>query len=502
MISMWSLGISVLVAFTLSSLINYVTSPLRGIPGPFLAGFTNVYRLIVVLRGNADKTHRQLHEKYGEYLRLGPNHVSISDLKMIGVIYDSKGQYRKSDFYAVADFVRGSEVVCTGFSTRDEKQHLEIVRPIAKLYTSTAVIEHEPRLDQAIDILVNAIERHASNDTSCPLDRLVYVFATNAMTLMTFSQMFDPTGQGQNIQSLVHKTFLATWYLAVVGQLPSLDRWLAKNPICYIGPPSTSTLAQLAAEILKERQPVGSRGALMSCPDYQPDFLDHFDRISTDFGVKVQWMMRNVAAGSDSTAISIISLVYLLCQSSDAMDILSNELEEQGVGQQIREGRQVKYNLLQDATKFPYLDAVLRENRRLHPPVALGMERVVPRGGFKHGDMFLPEGTIVSMNPAVVHYNPDLFGPDPNQFRPERWLPKAEEDHSTYTARIKCWDEAMLTFGRGKRRCPGNHLSDMEVRKCIVTLVARFSFDLEKGPSKHAYWFHYLKDLYVRVAVK
>ncbi|KAF4547026.1 Cytochrome P450-like protein 21 [Elsinoe fawcettii] len=502
MLSLAVLSVSILVASTLWLSIDYVTSPLRKVPGPFLASFTNLYRFIVVLRGSADKKHRELHDRHGKYVRLGPNCVSISDSKMIDVVYDGRGGWPKSKFYAVADFVRGSEVICTGFSTRNEQDHLSITRPIADLYTTTAVIAYEARLNEAIGTLIDTIKQYAGTNRVCPLDHAIHVFATNAMTLMTFSKTFVSKESGQNNASLVRTSYRATKYLAVVGQMPFLDKWLAKNPVYPLGPPSTSTLAQFAAEKLMERRREGSKEEPTTRGHQPVDFLDHFAKKSDDVGVKVQWMMRNVAAGSDSTAISIISVIYHLCQSSKALNDLSEELEKGGVFGKIQEGEQVEYSRLHDVSQFPYLDAVIRESWRIHPPVALGMERVVKGGGFRDGDVFLPEGTIVSINPAVIHHDRDLFGPDADEFRPGRWSQQTGEDEETYGNRLKLWDRAMLTFGRGKRKCPGKHLADMEIRKCIVTLVALFDFTLEKVPSKHAYWFHYLKNMYVKVALK
>lgn len=71
---------------------------------------------------------------------------------------------------------------------------------------------------------------------------------------------------------------------------------------------------------------------------------------------------------------------------------------------------------------LPYLDACIQEAVRLHPPFALVLGRVVPAGGVTVLNHYLPEGTLVGGNPYVVNRHAETFGPDVEEWRPERWL--------------------------------------------------------------------------------
>jgi cytochrome P450 len=64
---------------------------------------------------------------------------------------------------------------------------------------------------------------------------------------------------------------------------------------------------------------------------------------------------------------------------------------------------------------------VIKEALRLHPAVALMLERIVPEGGCTVAGQYIPAGTIVGMNAWVLHNDADVFGPDVGEFRPERW---------------------------------------------------------------------------------
>jgi hypothetical protein len=55
---------------------NYLR--LRHIPGPWYASCTNLYRLFVVWGRDSHTVYLQLHAKYGDVVRIGPNCVSVS----------------------------------------------------------------------------------------------------------------------------------------------------------------------------------------------------------------------------------------------------------------------------------------------------------------------------------------------------------------------------------------------------------------------------------------
>lgn len=50
------------------------------------------------------------------------------------------------------------------------------------------------------------------------------------------------------------------------------------------------------------------------------------------------------------------------------------------------------------------------------------MERLVPASGLQANGHFIPEGTVVSIAPLVVHQDTEVFGNDADIYRPQRWL--------------------------------------------------------------------------------
>lgn len=74
---------------------SYSNSPLRQFPGPILARFTGIWRLLDVYRSRCDRTHLRLHRKHGSVVRMGPNVLSPSDLGLINRVYTTKGAWAK-----------------------------------------------------------------------------------------------------------------------------------------------------------------------------------------------------------------------------------------------------------------------------------------------------------------------------------------------------------------------------------------------------------------------
>lgn len=82
-----------LIALYLGS--NYLKPGVCAVPGPFLAKLTNLWRFSDVASGHAERTQYKLHQKYGDYVRLGPNTVSVRDLDALKVIYGINKSYQK-----------------------------------------------------------------------------------------------------------------------------------------------------------------------------------------------------------------------------------------------------------------------------------------------------------------------------------------------------------------------------------------------------------------------
>lgn len=63
--------------------------------GPFLASFTDLWKIWYTYTGGPKPIYADLHEKYGDVVRVGPNELSFADPRAIHEIYGPRGINQK-----------------------------------------------------------------------------------------------------------------------------------------------------------------------------------------------------------------------------------------------------------------------------------------------------------------------------------------------------------------------------------------------------------------------
>lgn len=175
----------------------------------------------------------------------------------------------------------------------------------------------------------------------------------------------------------------------------------------------------------------------------------------------------NIGAGSDTTAITLSSILYHLVKYPQTYQRLQNEIDTAA-----REGRVSDPVTFKETQDLPYLQAVIKEALRIHPATGFPLARVVPRGGSTIANQFIPAGSTVGINSWVAHRNTSVYGPDAGQWRPERWLEIEEQGRGAEV------EKYALAFGLGSRTCIGKNISLLEMSKLVPQLVRKFEFQL------------------------
>jgi cytochrome P450 len=266
-------------------------------------------------------------------------------------------------------------------------------------------------------------------------------------------------------------------YLVTVGMYPKLDKFLDKNPVVRIGPPAFGSITNLGLGHLMARM----KGEDKHDPA-KPDFMDRYLEAQqqhpdvVDVYRILSYMLVNLAAGSDTTAVSLRSVFYLSLKHPNVYSRLEGEILS------------AKFSKLPapyaEARKLPYLEAVIRECLRYLPGNCFAQERYVPAGGLTLPDgSHVPQGTAIGFNAYVLHRNKEVWGADAEDFVPERWLQADEESDDAFEKRLRGMNNADLSFSAGSRKCIGMNLGKMEVSKTVATLIKLFAFELA-DPSK------------------
>jgi cytochrome P450 len=75
------------------------------------------------------------------------------------------------------------------------------------------------------------------------------------------------------------------------------------------------------------------------------------------------------------------------------------------------------------------------------------------------------------VNPWVTHIDPNVYGPDAQVFKPERWIDSSPEQ-------VKGMERSWMPFGHGSRTCIGKNISILEISVLVPQLVRHFDFEL------------------------
>ena len=120
-----------------------------------------------------------------------------------------------------------------------------------------------------------------------------------------------------------------------------------------------------------------------------------------------------------------------------------------------------------DIPNLPYLQAIVKEVLRLHPPGPLLSWARLAIHDVHVDKVLIPAGTTAMVNMWAIAHDPSIWK-DPWTFRPERFI---EDDMS-----IMGSDLRLAPFGAGRRACPGRALGLATVHLWLATFLQRFEW--------------------------
>ncbi|EJD39994.1 cytochrome P450 [Auricularia subglabra TFB-10046 SS5] len=203
---------------------------------------------------------------------------------------------------------------------------------------------------------------------------------------------------------------------------------------------------------------------LNSMKDAEND-LSIVSQLLTDYPDPEQALaIRNVgaiiyAAGADTTAAILQIFILAMVLHPEAQRAAQVELDALQ-----------RLPTLADRPQLPYMDALLKEVLRWHPVQPLNGGHVSTEEDEFRGYR-IPKGATLHSNNWVMFRDPNVYGPDVDAFRPERFMvPDPPRD-------------ASAVFGLGRRACPGRFFADNTVFIFASCILAVFNILPDKdGP--------------------
>jgi hypothetical protein len=225
-------------------ILTYLRSPLKQLPGPLLAKFSNIWRFLNHYGQTHIETQRKLHEQYGDIVRLGPTTVSVADASLIKTIYNTRGTFLKSEYYvrciyistcrlvltytqSINDALQDGHIIQNIFSTRSNEIHSKGVRPVQKLYSLQNALQLEELMNDDLGTFCAQLESRfmegANKGKTCDIADWISFFAWDFLGHMTWSKRMGFMEKGADIGGMLGTAERVMRYFSVVCTSPYLD---------------------------------------------------------------------------------------------------------------------------------------------------------------------------------------------------------------------------------------------------------------------------------------
>ena len=111
---------------------------------------------------------------------------------------------------------------------------------------------------------------------------------------------------------------------------------------------------------------------------------------------------------------------------------------------------------------------VIQEALRLYPPAAFISREALEE--FEMGNIIVPKGVCIWTLIPTLHRDPEIWGPDANEFKPQRFA-------NGVSSACKV-PQAYIPFGLGARLCIGKNFAMVQLKLLLCIIISKFNFTL------------------------
>ncbi|KAG6454551.1 hypothetical protein O3G_MSEX008750 [Manduca sexta] len=217
-----------------------------------------------------------------------------------------------------------------------------------------------------------------------------------------------------------------------------------------------------------EKEVTSNRDLIDAILKMRQDAVKEGQEMSEDFLVAQASIF--LQGGFDTSAVALTYIIYELAFAPEAQERLYEEIAKtkERIGDKDFDATTL--------SEMPYLNAVIKEAVRKYPAMAW-LDRVASKSYEIDENLTIEPGTVVYINTMGIQNDPQYF-PEPEEFKPERFLPENEDQITPYT---------FLAFGDGPRHCIGERFAYQTIRYALAHVIYNFKvkkIENSKRPSE------------------
>ena len=366
---------------TFTVLSNLYFHPLSRFPGPRTWAITRLPYVGVLRRGDLVQRTKELHDKYGDVVRLAPDELSFISAEAWQDIYghhQGRPNFPKNPLWMAP----GENGIHSILSANDA-DHSRYRRLLAHAFSEKALHQQEYLLISYVELLMQRLSEKCASSGKARVDLAQWFNYTSFDIIgdLTLGESFLCLQESRYhgwISILFTQFKLATLLISL--RFYGLDRVLK-----IVLPSSLIKKRQehvrLANSKIHRRLDQGEYSQ-------RNDFMSYVVRYNDEKGMslpEIEATFRTlVMVGSETTATALTGIVSYLIKTPEILARLVIEIR-----QAFKHASEIRADRID---KLVYLSAVIEEGLRLCPPVPLGMPRVVPAKGAKVAGYWLPGG--------------------------------------------------------------------------------------------------------------
>ncbi|TEY40875.1 hypothetical protein BOTCAL_0416g00060 [Botryotinia calthae] len=453
---------------------NITLHPLAKFSGPRLRAAFYFPDLLSLARGTAVEEIKNLHDRYGDIVRITPEALSFDTAQSWRDIYglrEGRREVRRDEKWHL-DHAGKSNIIVANAT-----DHSRMRRTLAHAFSDVALREQESLMTTYFEQLIAKLqEKIDGSDVGYTDLRDWYNFVTfDIIGDLCLGEAFGTLKSG-SYHYWIEQILVGLKFVIVI-------RFAQAYPLFRI---ILALLINLVPGVKKQKQvhmayTINKLEARLRKNTDRKDFISYVRNISYPeriiLGNNKNGMSRDeiegtatvmIMAGSETTASALCGATYYMLKHPKVLSAATSEVRK-------------KFKTVNDINMvsvrdLPYINKIIKEALRMYPPTPSTLPRRTRSEGEIINGTFIP-GNVPQISVGVNHwaaYHAAKNFANPDTFDPARWS-KPPPDKYKHDDKA-----AFQPFSTGPRNCLGKNLAYFEMRSILARMLWNFDMELCK----------------------